>query len=148
MIRKCIRIAGVISISVLLLVTAFPTVANAWTTENLYALTFDYESYFSNYDFESEDASSDNVDWAVSVMFWGPEAEVDNAKGLLWGWVGSTMKIWYNDGDGTEYDSDKGRKTDPTDLNGWHARLYAPSDTDRFVFDPLDYFVVATTHKD
>lgn len=145
---KRLKIVSIVSISMLLLLATFSSVANAWNTENLYNITFDGESSFTNYDFESEDASSDNVDWATAVIFWGPDAEVDNAKGLLWSYVGSTMKLHYDDGETVDFDSDKGRKTDPTDMDGWHTRIYAPSDTDRFECGVLGYYVVATAHRD
>lgn len=149
--NKMCKTVGVALLVVLLLTSVFASIANTWSTQNLLWGYGDYY-WFRNYDFTSENDSSTNVDWPVSMVFWGPDANVNMAKFVL-GWPytnGSHMKFHYYDvlNGYDDFDEDGGVKTDPTDMNGWHARIYGKPGWDYFYDDSVGFYVLATTHKD
>lgn len=145
------KILVTLSIAVLSLIFILPSVAYAWTATNL-NLRHVGDYFWSNYDFESKSASSTNVDWPLSVIFFADndDVDVDSAKSLLWDDGTEDMHARYDYGGfgNYEWDSDAGVKTDPYDLNGWHARIYADKDTGQCTHDGWGYYVIASTHHD
>jgi len=101
-----------------------------------------------NYDFESKSAVYTNTDWPISVIFYGPGADVEAAKDLLWGWTGWLMygRLW--NGSSWKWDSDAGRKSYPGDGDAWHCRIYADPSGNRCTHDTWEYYVVGSTHRD
>jgi hypothetical protein len=130
--------------------------ANAATAASLKVLVFTNDQFY-NYDFTSESASSTNVDWAVSLLFYN-NAEIDYIKTVL-----SNNGAPYGAGGGTKHgrlldtpaswswDGDGGRKTAACSFAGQHTnhyRIYADSD-DRIGYTPnLGYWVFGSTHID
>lgn len=83
------RSASILLVLLALLVTlAVPAAAAAWTTDNITLLSQN-EDNFLNYDCESRSATSNNVDWPVTFVFWGNAtvAKVDQA-------LSSRLPIW------------------------------------------------------
>jgi hypothetical protein len=135
-----------------LLLVALPQAASAWTAAGL-SLAVQQEDRFWTYDFESTRALASNVDWPVTIVFWG-HASVSKVKAAL----RSSLPIYGIDEWACVSDqrhrkrhaftwvSDTGVKT----LNftkALHMRLYA--DGDGFLTNATwgDY-VIATTHHD
>jgi len=92
-------------------------------------------------------------DWPVSLIFAG-NASVGKVKSALRSAgltrTGLTNYLAYRVGTGRlRFDGDKGLKTQ-CDANGTdvHVRLYAPTDTNRFVDPEFGSVVVGTTHLD
>jgi hypothetical protein len=145
------KILATLSITVLLLIFVLPSVAYAWTAANL-NLRHVGDYFWYNYDFESESASSTNVDWPMSVIFFADndDVDVDSAKSLLWSHSGSAMHAKYYNVEGGFYDwdDDEGAKSAISDLNAWHARIYADTDTGQCTHDGWGYYVIASTHRD
>ena len=124
----------------------------AWTTSNLAVLGI-AEDRFYNYDFESDTAAGNNVDFPVTMVFWG-NAEVDKVKSIFFG-TGAIAEKKYekvDDGYGWVWDIDRGTKgiVYSEYLNGvvyLYMRVYADSD-DRLYNSYWGYYVIATTHYD
>jgi hypothetical protein len=131
--------------------------AQAWSVPNLQALTFGYGDTINNYDFLSEVAASNNVDWPVDILWWN-NATVDYVKGSLNPWFmseGGPEHFFLSDGanDGYQFrwDDDKGRKTGSNVCFGdtYHYRVYAPQPLGDHFYNPnFGYYVFGTTHRD
>ncbi len=136
----------------LLVITPFLPYVLAWTTTNLTVLGI-AEDRFYNYDFESNTVASDNVDFPVTMVFWG-NAEVNKVKSIFFG-TGAIAQAKYEklyDGYGWVWDTDRGTKgiVYSTYLNSLvylNIRIYADSD-DRLYNSYWGYYVIATTHYD
>jgi hypothetical protein len=132
----------------------FPIISAATTSHLTYVLLS--EDRFYNYDFLSTQASSSNVDWPVSMLFYG-NADINKIKLALFGLevIASPMYELLDDGSGWVWDSDRGTKEVHYSyyLNRYvylHMRIYAPSPPDYFN-DELGYYghyVIGTTHYD
>jgi len=147
------RVLTVLSITLIIAVTIFPSVAFAATASN-FNLRSMGNYYWYNYDFNSQSATYDNVDWPMSLIFWGDDYQINvsTAKLCLWNYSNaSTMYAkYYDSGEGIyEWDSDEGRKSNMLlDLNDWHARLYADIDTGQCTNPSWGYYVIASSHRD
>ena len=140
-------------VCVLFFVTLLIPLASAYTASNLAVLSIREDSFY-NYDFCSDQVSSTNVDWPVTMLFDG-NAEVDKVKDIYFGITifANSMYEELNDGDGWVWDTDRGTKGIhySTYLNAYvylHMRVYAPSSTDRMYNDAWGYYVLGTTHYD
>jgi hypothetical protein len=111
--------------------------------------------YFVNYDFRSKSISQSNVDWPITIIFYG-NATVNKVKDIYGGiTIASTMYAAYDIGSGTKWDSDMGTKVtvsfggpDGYDSDTLHLRIYAPS-TDYFDGSGgWGKYVIASTHFD
>lgn len=149
MIKKSI-ITALTMVILLIIIVAVPVLAGDWTASNHDIIEIgDYQWY--NYDFQDQSSYAyDNVDWPISVIFYGPGAEVDDAKDLLWfydiaDWQDARYK---EDGGSWEWDLDMGRKSALGDSDAWHCRVYAETSGDRCTHDTWDYYVVGSTHRD
>jgi len=78
--RKILTMINIILLAVLL--GLMVEVALTATTSKLTLLGV-YEDWFYNFDFSSQQVSNANVDWPVTILFWG------NADDL------KVAKIWY-----------------------------------------------------
>jgi hypothetical protein len=116
------------------------------------------EDRFRNYDFRSRTVARDNVDWAVTLMFWN-NATINRIKnsgiGPLYDQTGGTMYGRMREGTvaGYVWDADGGRKTtkcpgapfQPREAR--HYRIYADGD-DRLYNLSWGFWVFGTTHFD
>ena len=146
MARRVILLAIMI---VALLASSAPPVL-AWTTSSLAILGI-REDYFYNYDFESKTASSTNVDWPVTMLFYN-NAEVGKVKDIYWGdpLLASSAYARLNDGAGWEWDSDRGTKSLGLTCR-CHLRVYATKDWlgyERMYNIDWGYYVLGTSHYD
>lgn len=93
-----------------LVVAAVAILAYAATTQNLAVLHI-AEDAFYNYDFVSKNAAGDNVDWPVTMVFYG-NADVNRVKNIYWGitLLANPMYAYLNDGAGWMWDEDRGTK--------------------------------------
>lgn len=133
--------------ALLITITALPGMAAS--TGNLTTL-YIREDYFRNYDFLSDTASSTNVDWPVTMVFYN-NADVNKVKNIFFG---STLlaELMYenlNDGAGWVWDTDRGTRGDSSWYSDrWlHMRVYADSDDRMYNLD-WGYYVLGTTHYD
>jgi len=116
------------------------------------------EDAFHNYDFLSQSVASDNVDWAVALVFWN-NASISRVKtsaiGPLYDQTGSRMNGRLRDttSSGYVWDEDSGRKTTLCpgaplqSRDARHYRIYADGD-DRLYNLDWGYWVYGTTHWD
>ena len=151
---RSILIKFLLSELVVFSVILFPLISAA-TTSHLTVILLS-EDQFYNYDFLSDQASSSNVDWPVTMLFYG-NAEVNKVKLALFGLeaFASPMHELLNDGNGWTWDSDRGTKDTWYSyyLNSYvylHMRVYAPNPPDYFN-DELGYYghyIIGTTHYD
>jgi hypothetical protein len=106
-----------------------------------------------NYDFPEELANGNNVDWAVSLIFYN-YAWIDKVKSIANGsyWMnGSAMHEWmFDNGSSWVWDSDGGKKTDTPSCLGStrHYRIYAPNPPDYMYNPTFGYYLIGTTHYD
>ncbi len=133
-----------------ILLTTIVAPAMAATTQNLNILGI-REDYFYNYDFLSRTASSTNVDWPVTMLFYN-NADVNKVKNIFDGGIpGGYMYLKLNDGAGWVWDRDTGTGTKHVssvyDDRWLHMRIYADSD-DRMYNLNWGYYVLGTTHYD
>lgn len=126
---------------------------------------YDFD-YVWNWDFNSEDARANNVDWGFRFIF-GNEATVDHVKNRLDGednnpsispilnvsWDGIGDKYAYLD-DGPEqngdsfWNVDNGFKDNPAcRWNEGHMRVYGRNDRSNYSLG-LGNYVIATVHED
>lgn len=130
------------------------TVAVGWTTSNLTILYRDEDSFY-NYDFESQNVSSSNVDWPVTMLHYNG-ANVDIVQdGIYWGSCGDPLpfcaEMWgrMNDGGGFIWFGNKGTKTGGSCTSSTHMRSYAGNQTLKASYNvSWGYYVVGTTHVD
>ncbi len=96
-------------ISALIIATIVPISMGA-TTQNLSALSHGEDGFY-NYDFLSNTASSTNVDWPITMVFYN-NAEVTKVKNIFFGsaLLAWSMYEYLNDGTGWVWDDDKGTK--------------------------------------
>lgn len=128
------------------------------TLEQCHAI-YQCEDMFYNYDFETEDAVWNNVDWTTNMLF---RENADRAKVhyLYFGeWIpASVMYMYLDDGWLAYYESDTGTKQ-PWALPALHLRVYGAWDPQgwyeypefwlwRNYNDAWGYYVVGTTHLD
>lgn len=126
---------------------------DAASTSNLTTLSIDGDSFY-NYDFDSESASSSNVDWPITMVHYD-NAEVDDVKDIYFGSTifANTKYARMNDG-GWDWDSDKGTKSGQVysdELDDYvyvHQRIYAPNPPDYMSNSPWGNYVISTTHFD
>src|SRR3989304_9468451 len=116
------KILGII-IGVLLAASVAALPVGAWTATNLQWLSYDGDGWY-NYDFVNWDLESDDVDWPITVLYYG-DASVSYLKGIIWGEASSDsdMRLLVYDSGSYTYDIDKGSKSGWP--NGKHVRLYA-----------------------
>lgn len=108
-----------------------------------------------NYDFNSQTIAQNNVDWPITIIFYG-NANINKVKNIFDGYPGSWKYAAYDIGSGTQWDRDGGTKIwvlfggmDGYDLDTLHLRLYAPPSTDYFDGDSgWGHYVIASTHFD
>ena len=122
------------------------------STPYLRTLGFGYGDQIWNYDFSGQTVASDNVDWAVSMLFYN-NAWVNKIKSIAGGkywFYGSKEDFRLNDSGYWEWDQDGGIKTDTPSCLGSdrHFRIYAPSAYDDFYNPTFGYYVFATSHVD
>ncbi|RLC64237.1 MAG: hypothetical protein DRI01_03790 [Chloroflexi bacterium] len=147
MIKKILFAA--VPVMILSLITVLPVMA--YTNENCQTVTQNEDTLW-NYDFNSADrvGQYDHVDQPVCVVF-GGNADKTSVKDAYYydgfQYIGSTMWNELDDGAGWVSDSDGGRKTDGSDLDGYHFRLYAAGGSN-MNNSSWDDYVVATTHRD
>ena len=123
------------------------------TTTNLDAVNTYEDDYLYNYDFSSRDLRDDNVDWALSILFWNG-ADINKVKNGLNGVYSSSggpQQFQATDG-GADYfwDTDSGRKQPGCAQNTWyrHYRVYAPSGPDYFYNTGWGRYIAGTQHWD
>jgi hypothetical protein len=109
------------------------------------------EDAFLNYDFQSEDHASDNVDWAVSLIFWN-NSSIDSIKEDLHFWFpssGDPMHAYLNNGAGWNWDTDSGIKEHYCTVVGdnVHFRIYGPP-ADHLYNRRWGFYNIATDHID
>jgi hypothetical protein len=116
------------------------------------------EDRFRNYDFLSQSVAANNVDWAMSLLFWN-NATINRVKnsgiGPLYDQTGGTMYGRMRETSAGDYvwDADGGRKTTkcpglPTQpSSARHYRIYADGD-DRLYNLDWGYWVFGSTHWD
>jgi hypothetical protein len=116
------------------------------------------EDRFRNYDFLSRSVAANNVDWAMSLLFWN-NATINRVKnsgiGPLYDQTGGTMYGRMRETSAGPYvwDADGGRKTTkcpglPTQpSSARHYRIYADGD-DRLYNLDWGYWVFGSTHWD
>lgn len=143
------------------LVAAVATItppAQANYTNRLTKFTFGGGDYVYNFDFDSTTLSSRNIDFPLTILYYG-NASVNYVKGELttYQFVGTAMHYLMNDvgsgGTGLTWDSDDGVKTGvPLCFNSTrHTRIYAPATgahPDQFYNPNYGYMAFATTHYD
>jgi len=131
--------------------------AEAATARNLTILSV-REDRWRNYDFNTREVRSTNVDWAVNLMFWN-NATINRVKNILdneYDRTGSTQHGRLSDNvftQGYVWDDDGGRKTtacpgapfQPNEAR--HYRIYADGD-DRIYNLDWGYWVFGTSHYD
>lgn len=127
-----------------------PTSADGATASSLTLINLSGD-YFWNYDFNSGSITASNVDWPVTLIFYG-NATINRVKDNLGPWFsyqGSAKYGRLNDGAGFVTDQDSGRKTHMCPCIGdiTHYRAYADAD-DRMYNPDWAYYVFATTHID
>ena len=134
-------------------IVALPLASRGATTSNLTLLTVAEDSFY-NYDFTSKTVSSNNVDWPVSLVFYG-NADVNKVKNIYWGVtiLANTMYAYLNDGQGFVWDEDRGTKgvvwSNCTNSYVWlHMRVYAPNPPDYLYNIYYGKYVIATAHYD
>jgi hypothetical protein len=135
------------------IIVALPLASRGATTSNLTLLMVAEDSFY-NYDFTSKTVSSSNVDWPVSLVFYG-NADVNKVKNIYWGVtiLANTMYAYLNDGQGFVWDEDRGTKgvvwSDCTNSYVWlHMRVYAPNPPDYLYNIYYGKYVIATAHYD
>ncbi|ABL78588.1 hypothetical protein [Thermofilum pendens] len=108
---------------------------------------------FYNYDFKSQVVSSSNVDWPVTMVFYG-NADVNKVKNIFFGLTILANPMYaYIYSNGWVWDTDRGTKgvVYSNYLNGYvylHMRVYAPNPPD-YIYDPAwGKYVIGTTHYD
>jgi hypothetical protein len=123
--------------------TATATAAGS-TAPNFAVVSYDGDT-LANYDTNSKVLDSKNVDWPVSLIFWGNATVAKVYNKIGWPWPGSNEYMRLNDGDGAVWVSSAGRKTGI--CGETHFRLYA--DSDGSLSSPvLGKYVIATAHLD
>jgi hypothetical protein len=108
-----------------------------------------------NYDFNSQSISQTNVDWPITIVFYG-NATINKVKLIFLGYPGSRKYAAYDSGGGTQWDQDGGTKVwvtfagpDGSDSDTLHLRYYAPPGTDYFDgTSGWGHYVIASTHFD
>jgi hypothetical protein len=130
---------------------ALASPAGAATASNLTPVNTGYNDSFWNYDFASTAGGNTNVDWAVSLLFYGG-ADINRVKNAISSYYGSTGSTKYarlSDGTTAVWDADGGMKTIacPIGTSAYHYRVYADAD-DRMYNANLGYYVFGTTHID
>jgi hypothetical protein len=149
-----LRLLAVLSFAGVVLgaLATVPAVADAPIRQPLFVRLSDAGPAFLAYD---GDASFDRrkTDWPVSLVFAG-NASVGKVKQALrrLGFThrGHTRYLAYRvEGQSARFDGDRGLKTG-CDANGTdvHVRLYAPTETDRFLDPDYGSVVVGTVHLD
>jgi hypothetical protein len=112
------------------------------------------EDSFYNYDFLSKEATSTNVDWPVSMLFYN-NAEIDKVKNIYFGLTIFAYPMYelLNDGAGWVWDEDRGTKG--VVWSGYlgsyvylHMRVYAPYPQDYMYNTYWKYYILGTTHYD
>jgi len=134
-------------------IVALPLASRGATTSNLTLLMVAEDSFY-NYDFTSKNVSSSNVDWPVSLVFYG-NADVNKVKNIYWGVtiLANTMYAYLDDGQGFVWDEDRGTKgvvwSNCTNSYVWlHMRVYAPNPPDYLYNIYYGKYVIATAHYD
>ena len=146
------RIALVTATVIVLLVSiAMPVSANY--SGSLYTCTRNEDSFF-NYDFIDPSHVGagyyNYVDQPVMIVFASNanKTKVKNAFVFnFYQYTGSTMYNSLNNGSGWVANNDAGMKTDFTDMNGHHYRLYAAGGS-YMTNTSWGNYVLATTHCD
>jgi hypothetical protein len=143
---------------------ADPQGAQAQNTSTLYWLNATENDGFYNFDFKSQNASSNNVDWPMRFLFFN-NAEIDKVKDALDGCHspyipaqtcnnGGGENAAFNDNLILQWDSDGGKKQTNTcsSSGAQHMRFYAnPVDVypyDRNYNTAWGYYIFAAVHKD
>ena len=141
--RGALRVAaGMILLAASLSAT---TASRASTTTTLVNVQFAGDRFY-NFDFDSKNASANNVDWPVDLIFWG-NASISKVQSKLgWFWPGSSEYAQVDDGAGASWVSSGGRKN--TFCTDTHYRLYAPAGTGFLSNAVLGHYVIGTSHLD
>ncbi len=110
------------------------------------------EDSFLNYDFESENHSRHNVDWAIDLLFWN-DSSVNTVKRILEGpfpSLGGPMYAYFDNGGGWKWDTDKGAKEQLFSNFGdvTHFRIYGPPGHDHFFNVHWGFYNIASAHID
>jgi len=146
MVGKIFR--GVFAAALALVLVALPVAAN--TNYNLRICTQN-EDRLWNYDFTTPGniGRADGVDQPATIVYGGNanKTKVKNAYYYGFPWTGSTMYNQLDDGIGWVNNNDGGMKSDQSDLNGWHYRVYAAGGSN-MQNSTWNKYVVVTTHRD
>ena len=120
------------------------TSAGASTNQNLKLVTYGHNSFY-NYDFDSQTAASNNVDWPVDLIFYGNASISKVFNKMHWVWSGSNEYERVTTKSGAVWVSSGGRKN--TICTDTHFRLYAPK-VGYFTDPVLGHYVIGTAHLD
>jgi hypothetical protein len=141
----------VLAVLLLAITIAIPVSANYSST---LGTRYCNEDSFYNYDFTDPSYVGPGynyyVDQPVMVVFAG-NANKTSIRNAFWvnfyQYTGSPMYNSLNNGAGWVANSDTGRKTDWSDMSGYHYRLYAAGDS--YMYNATwGNYVLATTHCD
>jgi hypothetical protein len=136
-----VRRAAAVALVSVLVVTAS---ASASSAPNLKLVSYHANSYW-NYDFDSQTAASNNVDWPVDLIFYGKASISKVYNKINWSFSGSNEYEQVTTSSGSVWVASGGRKN--TICTDTHFRLYAP--TVGYFTDPvLGHYVIATAHLD
>ena len=136
-----IRGGVVIAVGAVLAVAAS---ASASTTQNLALVTYHTNSFY-NYDFDSQTATANNVDWPVDLIFYGNASISKVYTKINWVWTGSNEYELVTTKSGSTWVSSGGHKN--TICTDTHFRLYAPK-VGYFTDPVLGHYVIGTAHLD
>lgn len=113
-----------------------------------------------NYDFNSTVTATNNVDWAVGVLFIN-NATIDKTKSRMDAWTyhfdnpsqegkHARLSNYYNDDWGWDRDGGKKNPVCPVYSDSNHYRVYATTNGgyERLYNTTLGYYVIGTTHRD
>jgi hypothetical protein len=134
--------------------------AHASSTNNLWEICNDCppsaDTIF-NYDFNSTNATSTNVDWAVTLLFYN-NATINRVKSDMDQWspnfINSSFEkkhMRQNIGAGNVWDQDGGKKHPACPAPGVsapHYRIYAIGTSERLFNRQWGFWVPGTTHRD
>jgi len=164
--RRLLTALAVAAAAAVALTPAIKSAAGASTNHQIFSFSV-REDRFDAFDFLTESANRNNVDWAVDVIF-GHDANINKVKSAMnhgcglsvcshvgytvgygYGLFESKMHALFDNGNGWEWDRDGGMKTFPCGFpDVFHYRIYAPYPADRFYNQNWGYYVVGTTHVD
>ena len=139
--RRVIRRGAVVAVGVALLLGG---AASASTTQNLKLVSYGKNGFY-NYDFDSQNAAANNVDWPVDLIFYGNASISKVYTKINWPWSGSNEYQFLTTSAGSAWVSSGGRKN--TLCTDTHFRLYAPK-VGYFTDPVLGHYVIATAHLD